>query len=80
MLMSADSSGRRGFPNIASAGASAWDEYLRRWWRRYLGRRQELKRILAMADRHLMTLTQNRWHADQWSDDTFSGGAMTKRR
>ena len=35
---------------------------------------QELKpRIIAMADRHFNdAATQNRWHADQWSDDTFT--------
>ena len=64
-----------GFEGIASASASAWDEHLAEMVAALpRPRRQELKpRIIAMADRHFNdAATQNRWHADQWSDHLFS--------
>ena len=64
-----------GFEGIASASASKWDEYLAEMVAALpRTRRQELKpRIIAMADRHFNdAATQNRWHADQWSDNTFT--------
>ena len=64
-----------GFEGIASASASAWDEHLAEMVAALpRPRRTELKpRIIAMADRHFNdAATQNRWHADQWSDHTFS--------
>ena len=63
------------FQNIASASASAWDEHLAEMVAALpRPRRQALKpRIIAMADRHFNdAATQNRWHADQWSDHCFS--------
>ena len=63
------------FQNVASASASKWDEHLAEMVAALpRTRRQELKpRIIAMADRHFNNAaTQNRWHADQWSDQLFT--------
>ena len=63
------------FQNVASASASKWDEHLSEMVAAMSRtRRQELKpRIITMADRHFNdAATQNRWHADQWSDQLFT--------
>ena len=63
------------FQNIANASARAWDEHLVEMVSALpRTRREELKpRIIAMADRHFNdAATQNRWHADQWSDHLFT--------
>ena len=63
------------FQNVASASASKWDEHLAEMVSALpRTRRTELKpRIIAMADRHYNdAATQNRWHADQWSDNTLT--------
>ena len=70
-----------GFQDVANASARAWDEHLAEMVSALpRTRRQELKpRIIAIAQRYSCNAsTQNRWHADQWSDHVFrwwpSGG------
>lgn len=60
--------------NIPNVSARAWDEHLAKVVSALpRTRREELKpRIIAMAERHYNdAATQNRWHADQWSDNTL---------